>query len=150
MLGRFFDRLLRRQDFRVDGEPVARMVKWTLISNRLFSIFLHKFNGPDWTQDPHDHPTDFLSIGLLGSYVETVYDSEGRELYQRAWRAPWMRTFPATHIHRTSAVGKKGAFTMCVASRWKHDWGFVIEGKLTPWRDYLRFYRSRRADRVLR
>jgi hypothetical protein len=148
MLGRLREKCFRKQDYRVDGESKARMVKWTLISTPWFSIFFHKFNGPDWTRDPHDHPTDFLSIGLKGSYVETVYDSEGNELYQRAWHAPWVRTFPATHIHRTSSVGPRGAVTMCIASRWKHEWGFVINGKLTSWRDYLRFYRSQRADRV--
>jgi hypothetical protein len=149
-LQRSCDTWFRRQEYRVDGELDPRMVKWTLVSTPWFSIFFHKFNGPDWTLDPHDHPTDFLSIGLKGSYVETVYDNQGNELYERMWRAPWLRTFPATHIHRTSSVGPRGAYTVCIVSRWKQNWGFLLNGKLMPWRDYVRHYRSQRADRTSR
>jgi hypothetical protein len=142
------DNWFRRQEYRVDGEARPRLLKWTLLTTRYFSIFFHKYYGPDWTRDPHNHPTDFLSIGLMGSYVETVYDASGAALYNRTWRAPWVRTFPRTHIHRTSSVGPRGAYTICIVNRWNQDWGFVIDGKLTPWRDYIRFFRSKRSDRM--
>src|SRR3954466_9779946 len=116
MLVQLSDKWFRRQEYKIDGENKPRMVKWTLVSSRWFSIFFHKFAGPDWTVDPHDHPTDFISIGVMGSYVEAVYDSLGNELYLRDWRAPLIRSFPATHIHRTHSVGPRGAYTICIVS----------------------------------
>jgi hypothetical protein len=150
MIGRvlkFRDRWFRRQDYMVDGEARPRMVKWTLLSTRWFSIFFHRFNGPDWTRDPHNHPTDFISIGLKGWYAETVYNADGQALYRRIWRAPWLRRFPARHIHRMCEVGPKGAYTMCLVSPVKQNWGFFVDGKFTTWRDYVKGYRSQRADR---
>lgn len=144
---RLLEKFVPQQEFRVDGEPLARMVKWTLLSTRVGMVFLHKFNGPDWTRDPHDHPAFFISIGLWGAYVETVYDREGRVLYDRKWRAPWVRMFPAQHIHRTSWVSPRGAYTLCITGRWVHNWGFVMNRRSIAWRDYLRRYRAARSDR---
>jgi hypothetical protein len=146
-IGRFADRLFHRQEYRVDGEPVARMIKWTLISTPIGRVFFHKFNGPDWTRDPHDHPAMFISIGLKGAYVETVYDHEGRALYDRKWVAPWFRVFPAMHVHRTSWVSPAGAYTLCLTGPWIHPWGFVLGDRSIGWRDYLRRHRSTRSDR---
>jgi hypothetical protein len=146
-LKRIFKSLFPRHDYKVDGESRARMLKWVLLATPFFNIFLHKFNGPDWTRDPHDHPANFISIGLKGSYVETVYDQNGEKLYDREWRAPWVRSFPATHIHRMSSVGPKGAWTLCIASNWRQNWGFMVNGRLVSWRDYVKEYRSQRTDR---
>jgi hypothetical protein len=144
---RLADLLFRRQDFRVDGEQAARMTKWTLLSTPLGSVFFHHFIGADWTRDPHDHPTDFVSIGLRGYYVESVWDRSGTKLYERKWQAPWIRTFPATHIHRTEKVDPRGAYTLCLAGRWKNNWGFFLNGQQVTWRDYIRQFRSARSDR---
>lgn len=149
-VARFWGRWLRREEFRVDGEPVARMIKWTVLSTDRFKMFFHKFNGPDWTRDPHDHPAYFISIGLKGSYVEAVYDQDGRVLYEKEWRAPWCRKFPATHIHRTVAVGSEGAFTLCFTGSWSQPWSFFMDGERVGWRNYLKGYRSRRLDKVSR
>jgi hypothetical protein len=149
-LHRMRDAVFTRQEYRVDGEPQARMIKWTVLSTPLFKIFFHRFNGPDWTLDPHDHPADFISIGLKGSYTETVYDEHGQKLYDKVWQAPWIRTFPASHIHRTSDVGPRGAYTVCFATAWEKNWGFVFSGGWMPWRDYVRYHRRDRSDRVPR
>jgi hypothetical protein len=147
ILRRACDFCFRRQEYRVDGESQPRMIKWTLISTPLFNMFFHQFSGPDWTRDPHDHPTDFVSIGLKGSYVETVYQKGGERLYDREWRAPWIRKFPATHLHRTTSVGPKGAYTICLTSPWRQHWGFFIDGHMVSWRDYVKLHRAERADR---
>jgi hypothetical protein len=141
------DRWLRPQEYRVDGEPVARFLKWTLVSTRYFRIFFHKFNGPDWAIDPHDHPAAFVSVGLKGSYIEQVYDSGGKVLYERQWRAPWIRFFPRNHIHRMSWVSPRGAYTLCFVTYWQREWGYLVDGKMIVYRDYIKRYRSKRADR---
>jgi len=144
---RFFASWFPRQEFRVDGEPSPRMIKWTLLSTPVGMVFLHKFLGPDWTRDPHDHPAYFVSIGLWGSYIESVYDRDGQELYERKWRAPWVRMFPPTHIHRTSWVSPHRAYTICLTGKWVHQWGFMLGNQSVAWRDYVKRYRSARSDR---
>jgi len=137
---------LRRQDYWVKGEAKPRMIKWTLLGTPWLQLYVHRFNGPDWTTDPHDHPASFISIGLMGSYVESVYNEQGDKLYDREWRAPWIRSFPATHIHRTSAVGPKGAYTFCLARDYVRNWNFLVGREIVPWRDYMKRYRLTRMD----
>ncbi len=137
---------LRRQDYLVRGEAKPRMIKWTLLATRSVQVYIHRFNGADWTTDPHDHPASFISIGLMGSYIESVYNEHGDKLYDREWRAPWIRRFPATHIHRTSAVGPKGAWTLCFAREYVRNWNFLVDRETVPWRDYMKRYRLTRMD----
>ncbi len=145
-LKRLFDRVLRRQDYVVRGETQPRLIKWTLLGTPWVQLYVHKFNGPDWTTDAHDHPSSFISIGLRGSYVETVYDTRGESLYDREWKAPWIRRFPPTHMHRTSAVGPKGAWTFCIAGRYVRNWNFLAGKEMIPWRDYMKRFRVSRMD----
>jgi hypothetical protein len=135
------------QEYRVDGEPVARFLKWTLLNTPFFRVFFHKFTGPDWSIDPHDHPSGFVSIGLKGSYVEVVYDRTGKVVREAKWNAPWIRYFPSSHIHRMSWVDPRGTYTLCLVSRWNRDWGYVVEGKMLTYREYIRRYRTTRAHR---
>lgn len=68
--------------------------RWQLAAGRLGKLYLHAWEGDDWSTDLHDHSARMLSIGLWGSYAEDT--PRGTRIY----RAPWVRTFPAMHRHR--------------------------------------------------
>ena len=131
--------------------------RWVLIDRKNFKIYLHHFLRPDWSTDLHDHPKRFLSIGLWGSYVERTpsrndtidrdiiggfdpgpgavgWDAGGWQTY-RKYRAPWIRTFPASHRHRITQVNN--AWTLVVVLKKVRDWGFWPRGKFVPWRQYV-------------
>jgi hypothetical protein len=93
-------------------------------------IYIHHFVGDDWSRDLHDHPKRFISIGLKGCYVEETL--KALTLY----RAPWIRSFPATHIHRIS-VPYKNCWTLVVVLKATRDWGFWHMSRFIPWRRYI-------------
>lgn len=80
------------------GCPVLR--RWTVVKGARGGLYVHHFIGDDWSKDLHDHSGRMVSIGLWGSYEEET--PEGK----RVWRAPWVRTFPATWTHRLRLVTK--------------------------------------------
>jgi hypothetical protein len=105
--------------------------RWTIFKwSGHFSIYLHHFVGDDWSFDLHDHPKRFISIGLRGWYEEET--PSGFKIYS----APWIRTFPAEHIHRIS-VPSKSCWTLVIVLKPKREWGFWHEGKFMPWRRYV-------------
>jgi hypothetical protein len=123
--------------------------RWTIFAWRgHFSLYLHHFVGDDWSRDLHDHPKRFISIGLWGWYLEetpcggTVNGSpRGNESWDSwtritKYRAPWIRTFPATHIHRIT-VPSKSCWTLVAVLKPVREWGFWHLGKFMPWRDYV-------------
>jgi hypothetical protein len=107
------------------------------------ALYVHHFVGDDWSRDQHDHPKRFISIGLRGRYIEETPNGS------HCYHAPWIRSFPATHIHRlrTSSVGGN-CWTLVLVLRTVREWGFWHSGKWYPWRSYVNGNDSALADRM--
>ena len=100
MRARLRDRIFRREDI-----AAGALRRWTLF--RLpggRALCVHNFRCSD-ARSMHDHPKRFVTIGLRGGYVEESLDpspllwasASGRP--RRRCVAPWIRTFPARHVH---------------------------------------------------
>lgn len=160
----WIDRLFQREEMDGDGRCETYLVRWTLL--KLWGgigVYLHHFVGDDWSRDLHDHPKRFISIGLWGSYVEetpTPHDADlcGCENHapwcpfnpwatevapivpptrHAVFNAPWVRTFPASHIHRIRLIGGRPCWTIVIVLRTVRRWGFWHRGRWFPWRQYV-------------
>lgn len=137
---KFLDRVFKLETINGDGLCPTYLYRWTLLRAFGCGLYLHKFVGADWSNDLHDHPKRFVSIGLLGWYDEHLPDGSVRR-----YQAPWVRTFPASHIHRLSGPTlERPCWTLVLVLRTQRPWGFWIteEGKnwrrwWMPWRDYV-------------
>jgi hypothetical protein len=128
---RLIDRIFRMEAINGDQRCPTYLWRWTLIRTPWFRVYLHHFVGDDWSRDMHDHPKRFWSIGLWGRYTEETPDGSTE------YRAPWFRTFPATHIHRIRAAYSGGAWTLVIVGRPKREWGFHHKGHWIPWKTYV-------------
>lgn len=155
------DRLFRLEEINGHGRCPTYLYRWTLFQPkrparlwRGFGIYLHHFVGDDWSRDLHDHPKRFISIGLKGAYVEETprMDQYGRAYraftVDRTYRAPWIRTFPATHIHRLRLINRRPCWTLVVVLRSVREWGFWHNGEWLHWKEYVRGAYSAIADRM--
>jgi hypothetical protein len=116
------------------------LYRWIVLSTRWFKIYLHRFVGDDWSLDLHDHPKRFITIGLLGSYLETTPSG------QRWYHAPWVRSFPATHRHRLQTpLGD--CWTLCIVLKHEREWGFWNKGHWIRWDKYTTGSAKDIADR---
>jgi hypothetical protein len=126
------------------------LFRWELFRRGDYAVYLHHFVGDDWALDAHNHPKRFISIGLWGSYVEHVYlgvDEYDQDIWEvRRYRAPWIRTFPASHAHRITVDPGQGAWTLVAVLKAVQDWGFYWGGTLVQWRLYVtQFNQTRKA-----
>ena len=110
-----------------------------------FKVYLHHFVADDWSLDLHDHPKRFISIGLKGGYTELTpfqpADSEWAALgpVRTTFRAPWIRSFPAEHIHRLEMFGPNhDCWTLVIVLRGTREWGFWHLGEFIHWRKYVK------------
>jgi hypothetical protein len=136
------------------GRCPTYLYRWTLAKfSKGRGIYLHHFVGDDWSSDLHDHPKRFISIGLWGWYIEeTPYqpaDSEWARLgpVRTTYHAPWIRSFPATHIHRL-VVPSKNCWTLVIVLKSVREWGFWHLGRFIPWRSYVKGEDSAIADKM--
>ena len=134
---RLIDKLFRHESISGDGLCPTYLHRWTLLKLPGARVYLHKFVGDDWSKDPHDHPKDFISIGLRGRYWETSYDTDKPR--DTSWAAPWIRWFPARHTHRIELYSdRKPCWTLCIVGWRKREWGFLLHGEQwIPWDRYV-------------
>lgn len=132
------------------GQCPVYLERWT-IGGWFFNLFgwavyLHHFLGDDWAIDPHDHPRRFISIGLRGWYWEDVFlKKEGPAPFTLGYHfdtqkhtAPWIRSFPADHLHRIRASEAGGrTWTLCIVLGKSRGWGFVRDGVWMPFKKYV-------------
>jgi hypothetical protein len=124
------------------------LYRWTIFQWKgHFSVYLHHFVGDDWSRDLHDHPKRFISIGLWGWYIEETPALKGPFVKWRKYRAPWLRSFPATHIHRLRCPSKN-CWTLVAVLKPVREWGFWHLGRFIPWKSYVRGEDAAIADKM--
>jgi hypothetical protein len=150
MIEKLLAALFKREEINGAGRCPTYLYRWTLFQPRRpralwrgFGVYLHKFVGDDWSLDLHDHPKRFISVGLNGAYVEHTptldsIDDDSDETIARTYRAPWVRTFPADHIHRiTLCEDRRPCWTLVVVLWHVREWGFWHRGMFMHWRGYV-------------
>lgn len=128
-----------------NGQCPIYLERWTLFLRFGIGVYLHHFLGDDWSIDPHDHPRRFISVGLFGWYYEDTFHKDGAHLATRKYRAPWLRSFPAEHLHRIRAAECGNTWTLVIVLKKSRAWGFVQDGKWVPFRDYVFGGKSRKS-----
>ncbi len=144
--------LFRYEDLSPNADE-SYMLRWTLFDAFGRKAYLHKILATDWAREPHDHPKDFVSIGLSGQYVEEIYAvvdcgrmtpnyEQPKKLVLKdevEYRAPWYRTFPAEHIHRLRVEPGEHCWTICITGKQRRQWGFWMkDGTHLPYMEFMK------------
>ena len=131
------DTVFAFEDINGNGATDKYLHRWRLLSLFGRKVCLHHFIGDDWSRALHDHPKRFWSIGLWGSYIEESWAPRtGRQV--RTYRAPWLRTFPASHAHRLRLTAPdRTCWTLVIVGRPEQEWGFYSERGWEPWHRYV-------------
>jgi hypothetical protein len=130
--------------------PTSRL-RWLLPLMRF-----HIIHREDQDRDPHDHPWEFRSLILDGSYAEErwkVQRFEGgfcfdpRDPLCQPWRhleGVFTRRQGTSYrmgtgdFHMIVHIFRGPVTTLCILGRKQADWGFLTEnGEKVPWRDYM-------------
>lgn len=128
-----------------NGACPIYLERWIILQAFDYAVYLHHFLGDDWAIDPHDHPRRFISIGLKGWYWEDIFTPDGKLAKTIRFQAPWIRSFPAHHLHRVRAQECGDTWTLVIVLKKQRGWGFVRDGIWVPFRDYVFGGKSRKA-----
>lgn len=137
-----------------DNETRERRFRWSP-----WSIRIHHIMRPDADRDLHDHPWNARTFILRGWYTEQRQASNEWKKAVRSglienpdpkfveWlmrdACEWIKrdagdTARLNHgeYHRIDEVSPGGVYTLFITSRWKGDWGFLVNGVKVAWREY--------------
>lgn len=124
-----------------------------------WSIRIHHILRHDNDRDLHDHPWNARTIILRGWYNEQRPASEEWKRAVHSGLVPnpdpkfvdwimrdaceWIRrdagdtaTLNHGEYHRIDRVSPGGVITLFITSKWRGDWGFLVNGVKVPWRTY--------------
>jgi hypothetical protein len=113
--------------------------RWRFVSTPWCGVFLHHILREDWARDVHDHPWDFVSIRLLGTYDEHLYRESltglpVRDEVQTSRRVTFRR---ATQLHRIARLNRdRGVWTLILRGRRQRQWGFQTDDGWVPEYEY--------------
>jgi hypothetical protein len=114
-----------------------------------WSFRVHHIMRPDEDRDLHDHPWDARTIILRGWYKEQRLiegfehqlaalgysgSSEATEYIDR--QAGDTARLRHGEYHRIDQISPGGVYTLFITSKWRGDWGFLVNGVKVPWRTY--------------
>lgn len=128
-------------DTTADSARHGRRWRW------LPSIRVHHILREDRAEHAHDHPWDARTIILKGGYLEARH-------FESAYRLPehnvWTSgdTTPIRHgqFHHIEQVSWDGVWTLFFTWDYRGTWGFLVDGKKIPWREYLRLHPERKGQ----
>ena len=127
------DRLFRREFIGLRGDGnLPYLIRWIVYRRKSGAgLYIHCFVGSDPSQDSHDHPKRFTSIGIWGCYDEEVYEPDHRWIHHST---PWFRTFEPSHRHRVEIT--EPCWTIVKVGPEVRTWGFFTPEGWTPWYQY--------------
>jgi hypothetical protein len=101
-----------------------------IIQTPWFGIMFHKIYRPDNQRDLHDHPWNFLSLILHGSYKEQTLDG--------IKHCKWFNLKKAEDRHAVCEVNKKPVWTLVFTGKRQRVWGFWVDKgtRFVPWTQY--------------
>lgn len=130
----YMDRWWLFNPYSKDTEGNAGPARWSWLP----SIRVHHIMRADDDGHLHDHPWNARTIVLRGWYEEERPLAGELDI-----RVEHVRTRGYTgrvlfeSYHRISEVSAGGVFTLWFTWRYRGTWGFLVDGKKVPHREYL-------------
>lgn len=116
--------------FIIGGKENPYMLRWFLLPrNKWFTIYLHKFLRDDDDRALHDHPWNFLSFMLKGSYDEVTDNG----IVSRT--SPSFAFRRAEHRHRVILTSDH-CWTIVIRGKVIREWGFWCPKGFVHWKDF--------------
>jgi hypothetical protein len=110
-----------------DNETRQTKYRWCPVSIRL-----HRIMTPDNDRHLHDHPWDARTIILKGWYQE-LRQGAGRVMRYPGHSA----AIGYGEYHQIRYVCLGGAWTLFITGKYRGTWGFLVDGKKVPYKEYL-------------
>lgn len=146
----YMDRHWLFNPYSKDAEGNAGPARWSWLP----SVRVHHILRADDDEHLHDHPWPARTIVLRNWYREErpLLDGEAipenctkliRSAYEKNGRMEFTRTTgytgPVQHgsYHRIAEVSPGGVYTLWFTWTYEGTWGFLVDGKKVPWREYL-------------
>lgn len=117
-------------------DGVVHFRRWELLKTRWFSIWLHGIYESDKDLHLHNHPWDYKSMVLKGSYIEETNDG------QNTLKPGTFTSRNGAQFHKIKKLLTKKVYTLFMVSPVRRDWGYIVNGRFIQHEDYRKLKNS--------
>lgn len=104
--------------------------RWQLLKTRWFSIYIHGIYAADQDKHLHNHPWDYKSLVLKGSYIEET--NSGINTLQFGT----ITYRNGKDYHKIKTLLTKSVYTLFIVSPVKRIWGYQVDGSWMNHEEY--------------
>jgi hypothetical protein len=97
--------------------------RWQILKTPWFSIYIHGIYAPDQDKHLHNHPWDYKSLVLKGSYIEET--NNGVNLLKFGS----VTSRNGEDYHKIKTLLTNSVYTLFIVSPAKRTWGYQVDGK---------------------
>ena len=97
--------------------------RWQILKTPFGSIWLHAIHKADTDKHLHNHPWDFISVVLRGSYYEQT------PLGNKRQHPGKINIRSGEGYHKILEVESEVVYTLFFATKPKRQWGYRVAGK---------------------
>ena len=104
--------------------------RWEILKTRWFSIYIHGIYAADQDKHLHNHPWDYKSIVLKGSYIEET--NNGVNILKFGT----VTSRIGKDYHKIKSLLTKSVYTLFIVSPIKRIWGYQVDGSWVNHEEY--------------
>jgi len=97
--------------------------RWQILKTPWFSVWLHGIYAADEDKHLHNHPWDFKSMVLKGSYIE---QTERGFVTQKPLK---FNSRGGASFHKIHKLITPVVYTLFIATKQKREWGYLVNGE---------------------
>lgn len=110
--------------------------RYRLLETPWFAIYIHRISKSDMDKDMHDHPWDFASFILQGSYLEACkYYPDFETVIKNVYTAGSMITHRAEDAHQLTLLTGV-VWTLVFTSGHTGKWGYQTDNGWVDHKEY--------------
>lgn len=119
----------------VSKEGILYFKRYAIIECKFFNIYIHYIYQSDKDKHLHDHPWNYTSIVLSGSFREKHKPLHGESPFKNLCRFNISRA-KANRFHKILKLRTKKVITLFFTGPRIREWGYEVDGK---WVDHISY-----------
>lgn len=117
---------------------VLHFRRWRILSTPWFGVYIHRIYKADDDKYLHDHPWDYWSMVLTGSYNEETETSPRPGHGKENMLVPGScNSRRGEQFHKIKSLNSKSVTTLFITGKRRRDWGYKV-GKYWVHNEYYR------------
>ncbi len=114
----------------ISKEGILHFRRWTVFSCYYFSIYIHQIFKADEDLHLHNHPWNYCSIILYGSYIER------NQFYDTIMKPLSVSIQKAQRFHKIKEMLSKQCISLFITGKKYNEWGYDTENGFIDHKTY--------------